>query len=279
MDNRSSNHGTARVNDRRSTAWGVLLRLTSDKDDACRAELMRDGDSPVDPCASSLTDEASITEGKIRESMLKSALKEISPFTGVNEDWLQWKNDSLACFTLAGRRVVLEDDFRERARDDGWSAEQISDANQFVWALLKSAVAGTKAQTVFDKAPVFDGATAWWELRRKHEVLGHSVLSKLEKKLDKFKPPASEDPEDMINRFESTLDKHELFPAAGPWSEEKKLRKLWKSCNQRSSLRLELNDSIRLHFPVPSSRTIHVRMHQERDNWAVVKFLGRRVQR
>jgi hypothetical protein len=240
MDEHGSDNGIARVNNRRSTAWGVLPRLTSEKDDAYRAELMQDGDAPVDPYASSLTDEARIAEGKIRESMLKSALKEISPFSGLNEDWLQWKNDSLACFTLAGRRMVLKDEFRERARDNGWSAEQISDANRFVWTLLKSAVSGTKAQTVFDKAPVFDGATAWWELRRKYEVLGHSVMSKLEKKLEKFKPSASEDPEDMINRFESTLDKYELFPTADIWSEEKKLRKLWKLCNQYSSLRLKV---------------------------------------
>jgi hypothetical protein len=209
VDDLNSDNGTARVNNRRSTAWGALPRLTSDKDDAHREELMRDHDSPVDPHASSLTAEAKIAEEKIRESMLKSALKEISPFSGVvNEDWLQWKNDSLACFTLAGRRMVLEDEFRQRAHENGWSAEQISDANRFAWTLLKSAVSGTKAQTVFDKAPVFDGATAWWELRRKHEVLGHSAMSKLEAKLNKFKPSASEDPEDMINRFESTGDAH-----------------------------------------------------------------------
>ena len=184
---------------RRSTAWGVLPRLTTAKDDNYRAELMSNEHSPVDPYAASLTSEAQISEAKVREGMMKSALKEISPFSDNSEDWLQWKDDTLACFTIAGRRMALEENFRQVAEDLGWSAAQISDANRFVWTTLKSAVGtGTKAKTVFDKAPQFDGARAWWELRRKYEVLGHSTMSNLEKKLDTFQPMASEDPEDMI---------------------------------------------------------------------------------
>ena len=61
-----------------------------------------------------------------------------------------------------------------------------------------------RKQPVFAKAPRFDGARAWWELRRKYEVLGNIVMEKLNQKLTKFTPKATEDPEDMINRFETT---------------------------------------------------------------------------
>ena len=51
-------------------------------------------------------------------------------------------------------------------------------------------------------------------------------MTKLETDLEKFQPKASEDPEDMIDRFEVLLDKYELFPTADRWSEEEKLLRL-----------------------------------------------------
>ena len=69
--------------------------------------------------------------------------------------------------------------------------------------MLKGPVTGTKAHHVFAKAPWFDakaprfnGARAWWELRRKYEVLGNSAMKKLNQKLTTFAPKASEDPKE-----------------------------------------------------------------------------------
>ena len=90
--------------------------------------------------------------------------------------------------------------------------------------MLKASVTGTKTHHVFAKAPRFGGARAWWELRRKYEVLGNSVMEKSNQILATFAPKASEDPEEMINRFEVLLEKYELFPTADKWSGDRKLR-------------------------------------------------------
>ena len=112
LDGGDSEHDGHPSRDRRATAWGLLPRLNTAKDDLYRDELMQDERSPVDPHASNLTEEARQSEVKVREGMLKAALKDISPFSGKPVDWLQWKDDTLACFTLAGRRMVLEENFR-----------------------------------------------------------------------------------------------------------------------------------------------------------------------
>ena len=52
----------------------------------------------------------------------------------------------------------------------------------------------------------FDGARAWWKLRRKYEVLGKSVMEKLNQRRATFAPKASKGPEEMINRFEALLE-------------------------------------------------------------------------
>jgi hypothetical protein len=175
--------------------------------------------------------------------MMKSAVKEPAPCSGDGEEWLSWKDDTITLFTLAGRRIVLEENFSTEAQKLGWSPQQIADANRFVWTMLKSSVAGTKAANVFAifaKAPRFDGARTWWGLRRKHEVLGNSVMEKLSQKLTKFAPKATEDPEDMINRFETTLEKCELSPAADLWSDDRKLRVMWKACSKCKALQLKV---------------------------------------
>ena len=86
--------------------------------------------------------------------------------------------------------------------------------------MLKTSVTSTKVHHVFAKAPRFDGARAWWELRRKYEVLGNSVLEKLNQKLATFAPKISKDPEEMI--------KYEFSPTADKWSDDRKLRLIWK---------------------------------------------------
>jgi hypothetical protein len=227
----------------------------------------------VDPYASNLTEEARQSEVKVREGMLKAALKDISPFSGKPVDWLQWKDDTLACFTLAGRRMVLEENFRDYVTNSlGWSSEQVVDANRFVWTLLKSAVQGTKAANVFKKAPMFDGARAWWELRRKCEILGHGAMQKLENDLDKFQVKASEDPEDMIDRFEDLLEKYERFPTADKWTELTKLRELWKHCSKYSGLRLKV-EMIKSDF-TSNARTPERSTHEHVKNELIGQWLS-----
>ena len=128
------------------------------KDVQYREDMMTDEIRPVDPHAAGLTSEAELSELKVREAMMKSAVKDLSPWSGNNEDWLQWKADTVTCFALAGRRMILEENFKEKAQDDGWPVGEIADANRFMWTLLHNAVKGTKAAIVFAKAPVFDGA-------------------------------------------------------------------------------------------------------------------------
>ena len=88
-----------------------------------------DTDMPVDPYAPCLTNEAAALEGKVRQEMMKSAIKELRPYTGDGEDWLAWKNDTITLFTLARKRIVLEENFYVEAQKLGWSQRQITEAN------------------------------------------------------------------------------------------------------------------------------------------------------
>ena len=80
------------------------------RDEQYRSSLLGT-DMPVDPYAPCLTDEAAALEGKVRQEMMKSAVKELRPYSGDGEDWLAWKNDTITLFTLAGRRIVLEENY------------------------------------------------------------------------------------------------------------------------------------------------------------------------
>ena len=85
----------------------------------------------------------------------------------------------MTAITIAGRRMVLEDNYIAKAREAGWDKETIVEANRFVWILLRSAIVDSRSDMAFSKAPVFDGAQAWYELRRKYEMLGFRVKEKL----------------------------------------------------------------------------------------------------
>ena len=88
-------------------AWGVLPPLTSVKDEKYRTDLMSNANA-VDPYSASLTTEAAAIEEKLRQEMMKSAVKELAPYSGDGEEWLSWKDDTITLFTLAGRlRNVL----------------------------------------------------------------------------------------------------------------------------------------------------------------------------
>ena len=91
-----------------------------------------DKEAPAGPYAACLTDEAATLEGKVRREMMKSAVEELVPNTGNGEDWLEWKNDTITLVTLAGRRVVLEENFYSKARRLKWTHRQVAEANRFV---------------------------------------------------------------------------------------------------------------------------------------------------
>ena len=194
----------------------------------------------VDLYAPNLTDEAGETESKLRAKMLESAAKTLTTFSGNEDEWMIWRNKTVTAITIAGRRMVLEDNFIARAREAGWDKEKIVEANRFVWILLRSAIVDTRSDMAFSKAPVFDGAQAWYELRRKYEVLGFRVKEKLRRQLESFAPTSRETPEDMLNRFDLLLERYSAFPTAEIWDEERKLRKLWGLCNRFASLKMKV---------------------------------------
>ena len=66
----------------------------------------------------------------------------------------------MTAITIAGRRMVLEGNFVAKAKEAGWDRERILEANRFVWILLRSAIADSRSDLAFSRAPVFDGAQA-----------------------------------------------------------------------------------------------------------------------
>ena len=44
----------------------------------------------------------------------------------------------------------------------------------------------------------------------------------------------------MINRFEALLEKYELFPTANKWSDDRKLRLIWKACSKYKALQMKV---------------------------------------
>ena len=57
----------------------------------------------------------------------------------------------MTTITIAGRRMVLEDNFIARAREAGWDKEKIVEANRFVWNLLRSAIVDSRSDMAFSK--------------------------------------------------------------------------------------------------------------------------------
>ena len=194
----------------------------------------------VDLYAPNLTEEAAETESKLRSKMLESAAKTFTTFSGNEGEWMIWRNKTVTANTIAGRRMVLEDNYIAKAREAGWDKETIVEANRFVWILLRSAIVESRSDMAFAKAPVFDGAQAWYELRRKYEVLGYRVKEKLRRQLENFAPTSRETPEDMLNRFDLLLERYTAFPTAETWDKERKLRKLWSLCNRFAGLKMKV---------------------------------------
>ena len=116
---------------------GVLPPLTTVRDEQYRSSLVGT-DMPVDPYAPCLTNEAAALEGKVRQEMMKSAVKELRPYTGDGKDWLAWKNGTITLFTLAGRRIVLEENYYVEAQKLGWTQRQIAEANRLYRQCLKA---------------------------------------------------------------------------------------------------------------------------------------------
>jgi hypothetical protein len=163
-------------------AWGVLPPLTSVKDDKCRTDLMNGRKFNGGSCCYRI-------EKKLRQEMMKSAVKELAPCSGDGEEWLSWKGDTITLFTLSGRRIVLEENFSAEAQIGVVSA------------------ADCRRQSIrVDNAQVF---CSWCESSPclpKHLVSmepvhgGSSVASMKCWETSSFTPKATEDPEDMINR-------------------------------------------------------------------------------
>ena len=96
-------NGSADGNGEYDSPWGAMPRLTCDKDDAYRSQVLNEfGDDAVDPYAAEFTAEDAVTEAKMGGKLMTDALRNLSPFSGGPEGWLKWKASTLADFTFAG---------------------------------------------------------------------------------------------------------------------------------------------------------------------------------
>ena len=95
--------------------YGRLPPLHMPRDEAYRRTF---GDS-VDLYGENLTDESRDTEMRIRGKMLEAASKTLTPFSGDEDDWFAWRDRTITAITVAGRRMVLDENFAAKASDAG----------------------------------------------------------------------------------------------------------------------------------------------------------------
>jgi hypothetical protein len=126
--------------------------------------------------AATTSEEALSLQLKVREALVKEAVKGVSAFTDNAEDWVEWRDATIAVFQAAGRKEVLLPHFQEWALADGWSQEKIDEADGWAHTVLKDGILGCEtAIDAFDLAPTGKGSVAFAHMRRQFEIMGSFV--------------------------------------------------------------------------------------------------------
>jgi hypothetical protein len=159
--------------------------------------------------------------------MITTAASKLSPFNDLPEDFVQWGDDAMTTFTVAGRGMVLRPDFREGAANEGWAAAEIKETDEWASITIKAALAGCDdALDACDQAPSGQGSLGFCHLRRHFELLGSNVQESLRLDVEKFKPKVGESPVQMIRRLNKLHQRCARCPNPETPAKESKLRKL-----------------------------------------------------
>jgi len=185
--------------------------------------------------------EGAEVQRKLREKMIVNAVSELSPFNGIPEDFIEWRDNAVITFRQAGRGAVLLPNFHEWAECQGWSPTDIDEADEWAHVILKAALSGCDdALDVFNCAPAGEGSTAFAFLRRHYELLSSNVKEKLRMKIEKFAPLTGEDPLRMIARLNKMYVSYAKSINPEPQSTESKIRKVLTLCAKFSSLSVKI---------------------------------------
>ena len=119
-------------------------------------------------------------QSKVREALIKDAVKEVEVFTDDPEDWIQWRDATVAVFEAAGRKEVLMPRFREWAAADDWSTAMINEVGRWAHTVIGAGIVGCDtALDAFELAPPGQGSLAFAHMRRQFEIMGSFVKNKI----------------------------------------------------------------------------------------------------
>jgi hypothetical protein len=181
------------------------------------------------------------TQKKLREKMITTAVSKLSPFNDLPEDFVQWRDDAITTFTVAGRGQALRPDFRVTAEKEGWTPTEIKETDEWASRTLKAALAGCEdALDAFDQAPSGQGSLGFCYLRRHFELLGSNVQEKIRLDIDKFKPTVGESPVQMIRRLNKLYTRYSRCPNPETPTKEPKLRKLYLNASKFEALAIKV---------------------------------------
>ena len=225
--------------------------------------------------------EGAEVQRKLREKMIVNAVSELSPFNGIPEDFIEWRDNAVITFRQAGRGAVLLPNFHEWAEYQGWTQQDIDEADEWAHVILKAALSGCDdALDVFNCAPAGEGSTAFAFLRRHYELLSSNVKEKLRMKIEKFAPLTGEDPLRMIARLNKMYVSYAKSINPEPQSTESKIRKVLTMCAKFSSLsvkikmiRSSLSSGDRPPRKMTHVHTVHAKKSQQNGC-----HLGRKIQ-
>jgi hypothetical protein len=113
---------------------------------------------------------------KVREALIKDAVKEVEVFADDPEDWIQWRDATIAVFEAAGRKEVLMPRFREWAAAENWTVSKINEVDRWARAVIGAGIVGCDAALdAFELAPAGQGSVAFAHMRRQFEIMGSFV--------------------------------------------------------------------------------------------------------
>jgi hypothetical protein len=187
------------------------------------------------------TEDGKETQKKLRDKMITTAASKLAPFNDQPEDFVQWRDDAITTFTVAGRGNVLRPGFREQAAKAGWTMAEIKETDEWASVIIKAALAGCDdALDAFDQAPAGQGSLGFCYLRRHFELLGSNVAEGLRLDIEKFKPKVRESPVQMIRRLNKLYIKYSKCPNPETPTKESKLRKLYENAEKFEALRIKV---------------------------------------
>jgi hypothetical protein len=175
-----------------------------------------------------MSKEAIEVQRRSRIKLATNAVEAIASFTGLSRDWKAFEESFQNSMSNIGYGLVILEGWPATAEIDGWTPQQIIEADRFVWDQLRtSCLTFPAAQQQLKLAGAqHSGSECYAGLLAEHGIMSYADEAVIRGELQDFGPTTDEDPIRMIARFRGLLYEYLLIPHAEPWPDDRCIRKV-----------------------------------------------------